>query len=85
MPRGRPPNLPRRQALDAGFKTYDDSANPCFCGCTARYTVNAQCVDCVIAKAKARYAAMTPDQRAELAAKDHARYLARLRANRAPK
>lgn len=78
MPRGRPQNIPRQQARDAGLKTYDDPANPCWCGCSTRYVVNAQCVECMIAKGKARYAAMSEADRAALRAKDHERYVARL-------
>lgn len=85
MPRGRQPNLPRRHARDAGHKTYADPDNPCLiCGGTARYVVNAQCVECVIARGKARYAALDFDALAALKAKDRERYLARLRAGRAP-
>ena len=84
MPRGRPPNINRTAARDAGDKTYIDSGNPCWCGEDVKYTSNAQCVRCTIAKGKARYAAMTLDQLAELKAKDRARYEARLAANNAP-
>lgn len=85
MPRGRKPNLPRSAARDAGDKTYSDESNPCFCGGVIRYTVNAQCVECAIAKGKTRYASLDPDALAALKAKDHARYEARLRRDRAPR
>lgn len=77
MPRGRPPNVPRNEARAAGLRTYTDPEG-CWCGGTARYTSNAQCVDCSIAKGRARYAALDEAGLAELKAADHARYLARL-------
>lgn len=85
MPRGRPANLPRGAARVAGDKTYIDESNPCFCGGVTRYVSNAQCVDCAIAKGKTRYASLDGDALAALKAKDHARYEARLRRDRAPK
>lgn len=85
MPRGRPVNLPRGAALRAGDKTYIDESNPCFCGGVVRYVSNAQCIDCAIAKGRTRYAALDPDALAALKAKDHARYEARLRRDRAPR
>lgn len=84
MPRGRPTNLPRSAARDAGQKTYLDSANPCWCGCDTRYVANAQCVDCLIAKGKARYAALGDKALATLKRRDHARYLQRCAEKRGP-
>ncbi len=77
MPRGQR-NLLRQQARDAGLKTYADPDFACWCGCITRYVVNGQCVDCLIARGKARYAAMTAEDREAMKAKDHERYLARL-------
>lgn len=76
--RGRPTNLIRNAALAAGEATYRDEANPCWCGCMIRYSKNAQCQDCLIAKGKARYAALQGDALLKRKADDHARYLARL-------
>lgn len=81
---GRPPNPSRNLARDAGETTYNAEASPCFCGGVVRYTSNAQCVDCAIAKGKERYAALDPGERETLRVKDHARYERRLRRNRAP-
>lgn len=85
MPRGKQPNINRDQARDLGEKTYVDSSRPCWCGCNTRYVVNAQCVDCMIAKGKARYAKMGEAALADLKARDHARYIARLAAGKPPR
>lgn len=84
MPRGRPHNIPRATALAAGERTYLDESNPCFCGGTSRYAVNAQCIECAISKGKTRYAALDADALAALKAKDHSRYVARLRREKEP-
>jgi hypothetical protein len=81
----RPPNPSRTLARDAGLKTYDDESNPCFCGATAKYVSNAQCVECAIAKGKTRYATLDDSARAALKAKDHERYITRLRRRKAPR
>lgn len=80
----RPPNPTRQSAIAAGEKTYTDEAAPCFCGGVVRYVSNTQCVECAIAKGKARYAAMDSAALAALKAKDHTRYVTRLRRNKAP-
>lgn len=74
----RTPNVLRQDARAAGLKIYSDPQSPCWCGCESRYVANAQCVDCLIAKGKARYAAMTEDQLAAMKARDRERYLARI-------
>lgn len=74
MARGRPPNPPRNEARAAGLKVYVDPT-PCFCGSIRRYTSNAQCVDCSIAKGRARYASLDEQALAKQKARDHARYL----------
>lgn len=76
MTRGRKPNLPRNEARDAGLKTYVDP-NPCWCGCDVRYTVNATCVECMIAKGRAAYAALDGDALAARKQLDHHRYVER--------
>lgn len=81
----RPPNPSRTLARDAGMKLYSDEANPCFCGATAKYVSNAQCVECAIAKGKSRYAGLDESDRAALKAKDHERYITRLRKRKAPR
>lgn len=74
----RPTNFLRNAARDAGEATYLDPANPCcLCGCDVRYTVNAQCVDCLISKGKARYRALDDAALGEQKRRDHERYLAR--------
>lgn len=79
MGRGRPPNLPRQQARERGDKTYASPDNPCdFCGGEERYVANAQCVGCLIAKGKARYATMTEAQLAELKERDRRRYAVKM-------
>lgn len=78
MSRGRQSNVPRNEARAAGLKTYDDPARGCWCGCDTRYVSNAQCIDCAIAKGRARYAALDLDGLAAVKAKDHERYLKRL-------
>lgn len=80
----RPPNPTRQAAISAGEKIYTDDAAPCFCGATLRYVSNTQCVECAIAKGRARYAALDSAARAALKSKDHARYERRLRRNKAP-
>lgn len=82
---GRPSNLPRNAARDAGEKTYTDAANPCFCGGEIKYVSNATCVECAIAKGKARYAALDTKHRAALRSKDHLRYEARVAQAKEPK
>lgn len=81
----RPPNPSRSAARAAGEKTYSDEQNPCFCGGVVRYTSNAQCVACAIAKGKDRYAGLDPDALAALKVKDRERYEARLAARREPR
>jgi formate-dependent nitrite reductase cytochrome c552 subunit len=73
MSRGRPPNLPRIAARERGEKTYLD-AHPCWCGCEIKYTSNATCVDCQIAKGKQAYASLSPEELAARKIADHARY-----------
>lgn len=73
MSRGRPPNLPRNEAREAGLKRFD--GEPCWCGCVTRYVSNAQCVECSIAAGKNRYAGLDPEGLAVAKARDHARYL----------
>lgn len=75
MARGRPPNLLRAAARDAGERFYSDDTNPCFCGCAARYTSNAQCVECTNDKARARYHALDGAELADLKVRDHERYV----------
>lgn len=76
--RGRPPNLLRAAAREAGEKYYADQ-NPCdFCGTNKRYVSNAGCVACAISRGNARYAALDSDAKATVKAKDHSRYLKRM-------
>lgn len=75
--RGRPTNLLRQAALLAGEAIYLDATNPCWCGCETRYSKNAQCTDCLIAKGKARYAALQGEALAARKVKDHEKYLAK--------
>lgn len=81
MPRYHLPSI-RSEAKAAGLKTYVDPMRPCWCGCEARYVANAQCVDCLIAKGKARYAALTDDQLDAMKDRDRARYVARITAHK---
>lgn len=75
--RGRHPNPFREAARAAGDKTYA-TFDPCTrCFTDERYTSNAACVACSVARGIGRYAAMTEEDRAALAAKDQARYQAR--------
>jgi len=53
MTRGRPPNVARAAAREAGTETY--IGPECICGCTARYTSSGACIDCSIARGKLRY------------------------------
>lgn len=76
MTRGRKPNYPRNEARIAGLKVYHDP-NPCWCGCDLKYTVNAQCVECLIAKGKSIYAALDGDALDERKANDRRRYVER--------
>jgi hypothetical protein len=51
---------------------------PCFrCGTDERYVINGGCVACSIARGNARYAAQSPTEKQQKAARDAARYLAR--------
>ena len=76
--RGRPPNLLRSAAKEAGEKFYADQF-PCdFCGTNKRYVSNAGCVACAIERGNARYAALDNDAKAVLKAKDHDRYVKRM-------
>lgn len=84
MARGRPPNLARNEARAAGLRIYVDP-NPCFCGSDTKYVSNAQCVECLIAAGKAKYAALDPDAKAAVAARDHVRYQRRLLAGKQPR
>lgn len=84
MPRGRAPNIPRAEARTAGLKTYADGRLCLLCGCPAKYTSNAQCVDCTIQKGRERYAALEPRALAALKAKDRERYLRRIEEGRQP-
>ena len=82
----RPPNPSRASARAEGSKTYSDELNPCMCcGGDVRYTSNAQCVACAIAKGRDRYAGLDDEALAALKAKDADRYAARLAANRQPR
>lgn len=76
--RGRPPNLRRNEARDAGLRTYDDSDHPCWCGSETKYTKNAACVACLIEKGKARYAGLEGLALEKRKREDHARYVARV-------
>lgn len=78
MPRGRPPNIARNEARAEGLKIYMDLAAPCFCGCEVKYVANSRCVDCAIAKGKARYAGLDDSALAALKARDRERYEARV-------
>lgn len=76
-PRGIPINPFRAAALAARERFYADD-HDCFCGTNVRYTKNGSCVACSIARGKAKYAALTPEQKEEHARRDHDRYLKRL-------
>lgn len=78
MSRGRPANIPRNEARAAGHRTYVDPT-PCFaCGSVERYASNAQCVECLIAKGKERYAALDAAGLEQWKGRDRERYLKRL-------
>jgi hypothetical protein len=76
-PRGKPINPLRAAALANNERFYADD-HDCFCGTNKRYTKNGSCVACSIARGKAKYAALTDDQKAEHARRDHERYQKRL-------
>jgi len=69
MTRGRGQNHPRDEARTFGAATFEAPA--CLCGCTSRYTSSGACVDCSIARGKARY---TGSNRETIIAQDAARY-----------
>ena len=76
--RGRPPNLLRSAARQAGEKFYADQFACDFCGTNKRYVSNAGCVECAIRRGNARYAALDNDAKAVLKARDHDRYVKRM-------
>jgi len=76
--RGRPINLLRAAARQAGEKFYADQF-PCdFCGTNKRYVSNAGCAACAIARGNARYAGLDTGQKAVVKARDHDRYVKRM-------
>ena len=76
--RGRPLNLLRATAKQAGERYYADQ-NPCdFCGTNKRYVSNAGCVACAITRGNARYAALDEAGKAVIKARDHDRYVKRM-------
>ena len=64
--RGRPPNLLRSAARQAGEKFYADQFACDFCGTNKRYVSNAGCVECAIARGNARYHALDEKAKAEV-------------------
>ncbi len=78
MARGRPPNLLRSAAKQAGEKYYLDQS-PCdFCGTSKRYVCNGACVACVINRSSARYAGLDEAAKADLRKRDAERYIERV-------
>ena len=76
--RGRPPNLLRAAARQAGERFYADQ-DPCdFCGTNLHYVSNAGCVACAIARGSTRYALLDDVGKTAQAARDHERYLKRI-------
>jgi len=67
----------RAAARERGDRFYDDAIECDFCGTTKRYTSNAGCVCCSIARGNARYLALSDEDKAALAAKDKLRYAAK--------
>jgi hypothetical protein len=75
-PHGRPRNMLRQAARDAGEKTFL-AATPCSCGGQTRYVSNGACTECVISKAKERYHGLDDAARARQKVEDHRRYAER--------
>ena len=76
--RGRPPNLLRLAAKEAGEKFYASQDFCSFCGTNKRYVSNAGCVECAIARGNARYHALDEKAKAEVKKRDHDRYVKRM-------
>jgi len=76
--RGRPPNLLRSAARQAGEKFYADQFACDFCGTNKRYVSNAGCVECAIARGNVRYHALDEKAKAEVKKRDHDRYVKRM-------
>lgn len=73
MSRGRPANVPRAEARDAGLRFYT-APEPCFCGDDQRYVTNARCVTCAIHAAQVRNSGLDPKAREARRVRDAIRY-----------
>lgn len=75
--RGRPINLLRAAAREAGERFYAEQNECSFCATNRRYVSNANCVRCAIDRGNARYAALDTDAKAVVKARDHDRWVKR--------
>jgi hypothetical protein len=76
--RGRPFNLLRAAARQAGEKFYAAQHSCDECWTNKRYVINGNCVQCAINRGGARYASLDEEGKAVLKQKDHDRYVKRM-------